>query len=241
VAPATMLHPSGMPPHVTTQGRHGAPEHRAGSPNRAGTSAFLAARVPVHRSEEIAEAFAATRGITVPAQLRAEIRKDSRDLVGAFRALALARAPIRIQRWTLRRLAVMAGCAPRRGDRRVTAVGQRHHGCTEVTRSAAPARSAIARRAVPPPRSPGTPQPPCRPEPRRRQRQQCHCAGNDGSGAMLFTSRESHPQGSVNCANVPWPAQTPVNVGDRYPALTGVVYLKCASAGGALATPARPI
>jgi len=59
--------------------------------------------------EEIAEAFAATRGITVPSQLRAEIRKDSRDLVGAFRALAPARAPIRIQRWTVRRLAVTAG------------------------------------------------------------------------------------------------------------------------------------
>src|SRR5436305_300000 len=59
--------------------------------------------------EEIAEAFAATRGITVPSQLRAEIRKDSRDLVGAFRALAPARAPIRIQRWTLRRLAVTVG------------------------------------------------------------------------------------------------------------------------------------
>ena len=59
--------------------------------------------------EEIAEAFAATRGITVPSQLRAEIRKDGRDLVGAFRALAPARAPIRIQRWTLRRLAVTAG------------------------------------------------------------------------------------------------------------------------------------
>ena len=47
---------------------------------------------------EIAEAFAATRGITVPCQLRAEIRKDSRDLAGAFRTLAPARAPIRIQR-----------------------------------------------------------------------------------------------------------------------------------------------
>jgi len=31
--------------------------------------------------EEIAEAFAATRGITVPSPLRAEIRKDGRDLV----------------------------------------------------------------------------------------------------------------------------------------------------------------
>ena len=59
--------------------------------------------------EEIAEAFAATRGITVPSQLRAEIRKDGRDLVGAFRTLAPARAPIRIQRWTVRRLAVTVG------------------------------------------------------------------------------------------------------------------------------------
>lgn len=58
---------------------------------------------------EIAEAFAATRGITVPSQLRAEIRKDSRDLVGAFRTLAPARAPIRIQRWGVRRLAVTVG------------------------------------------------------------------------------------------------------------------------------------
>ena len=60
-------------------------------------------------SEDIAEAFAATRGITVPSQLRAEIRKDGRDLVGAFRALAPGRAPIRIQRWTLRRLGVTVG------------------------------------------------------------------------------------------------------------------------------------
>ena len=53
--------------------------------------------------EEIAEAFA------VPSQLRAEIRKDGRDLAGAFRALAPARAPVRIQRWTVRRLAVTVG------------------------------------------------------------------------------------------------------------------------------------
>src|SRR5258705_5584137 len=58
---------------------------------------------------EIAEAFAATRGITVASQLRAEIRKDGRDLGGAFRALAAAMAPIRIQRWTVRRLAVTVG------------------------------------------------------------------------------------------------------------------------------------
>jgi hypothetical protein len=52
---------------------------------------------------------AAARGITVPSQLRAEIRKDGRDLVGAFRTLAPARVPIRIQRWSVRRLAVTVG------------------------------------------------------------------------------------------------------------------------------------
>jgi hypothetical protein len=45
----------------------------------------------------------------VPSQLRAELRKDGRDLVGAFRALAPARAPIRIQRWSVRRLGVTVG------------------------------------------------------------------------------------------------------------------------------------
>jgi len=59
--------------------------------------------------EDIAEAFAATRGITMPSQLRAEIRKDGRDLVGAFRALAPPSAPIRIQRWSARRLGVTVG------------------------------------------------------------------------------------------------------------------------------------
>src|SRR5260370_4305308 len=60
-------------------------------------------------AEDIAEAFAATRGITVPSQLRAEIRKDGRDLAGAFRALAPAPAPVRIPPWTSRRLAVTVG------------------------------------------------------------------------------------------------------------------------------------
>ena len=45
----------------------------------------------------------------MPSQLRTEIRKDGRDLVGAFRTLAPARAPIRIQRWSVRRLAVTVG------------------------------------------------------------------------------------------------------------------------------------
>jgi membrane-associated phospholipid phosphatase/8-oxo-dGTP pyrophosphatase MutT (NUDIX family) len=54
--------------------------------------------------EEIAEAFAATRGLTLTSQLRARLRQDGRDLIGQFRALAPPRAPIRIQRWSIRRI-----------------------------------------------------------------------------------------------------------------------------------------
>jgi tRNA A-37 threonylcarbamoyl transferase component Bud32 len=54
--------------------------------------------------EEIAEAFAATRGLTLTSQLRSRIRQDGRDLIGEFRALAPPRPPIRIQRWSVRRI-----------------------------------------------------------------------------------------------------------------------------------------
>jgi tRNA A-37 threonylcarbamoyl transferase component Bud32/membrane-associated phospholipid phosphatase len=60
--------------------------------------------------EEIAEAFAATRGVASPTQLRAAVkaalRKDGRDLVGEFRALAPHRRPVAIQRWSIRRVAL---------------------------------------------------------------------------------------------------------------------------------------
>jgi len=54
--------------------------------------------------DEIAEAFAATRGVASPSQLRAQLKEDERDLVGEFRRLAPARQPVRIQRWSLRRV-----------------------------------------------------------------------------------------------------------------------------------------
>lgn len=54
--------------------------------------------------EEIAEAFAATRGLTLTSQLRSRIRQGGRDLIGEFRALAPPRPPIRIQRWSVRRI-----------------------------------------------------------------------------------------------------------------------------------------
>jgi len=54
--------------------------------------------------DELAEAFAATRGMASPAQLRAFMKRDPRDLLGAFRTLAPARTPIVLQRWSIRRV-----------------------------------------------------------------------------------------------------------------------------------------
>ena len=55
--------------------------------------------------DEIAEAFAATRGLTMPSQLRRLIRAHGRDLHQEFRALLPYRPrPIAIQRWSWRRV-----------------------------------------------------------------------------------------------------------------------------------------
>src|SRR5438874_13076393 len=48
--------------------------------------------------DEIAEAFAATRGVASPTQLRAFMKRDPRDLLGQFRQLAPPRRQIVIQR-----------------------------------------------------------------------------------------------------------------------------------------------
>ena len=53
---------------------------------------------------ELAEAFAATRGVASPTQLRAFMKRDPRDLLGTFGALAPPREPIPLQRWSLRRV-----------------------------------------------------------------------------------------------------------------------------------------
>jgi len=58
---------------------------------------------------ELAEAFAATRGVASPTQLRAVVKQDGRDLLAQFRRLAPERRPIGIQRWNLRRIAVALG------------------------------------------------------------------------------------------------------------------------------------
>jgi tRNA A-37 threonylcarbamoyl transferase component Bud32 len=57
---------------------------------------------------ELAEAFAATRGVASPTQLRAFMKRDPRDLLGEFRALAPDRPPIVLQRWSIKRVALAA-------------------------------------------------------------------------------------------------------------------------------------
>jgi hypothetical protein len=55
---------------------------------------------------ELSEAFAATRGVASPTQLRAFMKRDPRDLLGTFRALAPPRQPIVLQRWSIRRVSL---------------------------------------------------------------------------------------------------------------------------------------
>src|SRR5205085_5000995 len=69
---------------------------------------------------ELAEAFAATRGVASPTQLRAFMKRDPRDLLGAFRALAPPRDPIALQRWGFHRFAL--ACAVLGVTAAVTAV-----------------------------------------------------------------------------------------------------------------------
>ena len=59
--------------------------------------------------DDVAEAFAACRSVTIPTQLRARLRTDGRDLAGAFRRLAPDRRPVAIQLWNARRIAVTIG------------------------------------------------------------------------------------------------------------------------------------
>ncbi|HSP29849.1 MAG TPA: hypothetical protein VLN74_14950 [Ilumatobacteraceae bacterium] len=61
--------------------------------------------------DDIAEAFAAVRGIASPTQLRIAIKNDPRDLVGEFRSLAPPRRRIALQRWSVRRVLLAVAVA----------------------------------------------------------------------------------------------------------------------------------
>ena len=60
--------------------------------------------------DDIAEAFAASRSITIPTQLRnrlrSRLRADGTDIAAELRALAPPRPPVAIQLWTVRRVTV---------------------------------------------------------------------------------------------------------------------------------------
>jgi tRNA A-37 threonylcarbamoyl transferase component Bud32 len=60
--------------------------------------------------DDIAEAFAATRGLTMPSQLRRMLRQQGRDLHAQFLRLLPYRLPaVHIQRWSWRRVALTVG------------------------------------------------------------------------------------------------------------------------------------
>ncbi|HJU01160.1 MAG TPA: phosphatase PAP2 family protein [Actinomycetes bacterium] len=62
--------------------------------------------------EEITEGFAAARGLALPSQLRRMLRAQGRDLHAEFiRRLPSPPQPVSIQRWSLRRVALMAATA----------------------------------------------------------------------------------------------------------------------------------
>ena len=60
---------------------------------------------------ELAEAFAATRGVTIPGELKAKLKQVEGDPLAAFKDLAPPRDSISIQRWTRRRIRVMGSLA----------------------------------------------------------------------------------------------------------------------------------
>jgi hypothetical protein len=59
--------------------------------------------------EEIGEAFAAAQGMAIPTELQRYLKEDGRDLIGRFKELAPPYPRISIQRWGIRRIALIAG------------------------------------------------------------------------------------------------------------------------------------
>ena len=64
--------------------------------------------IMVFSPDDVAEAFAAARGLAIPTQVTERLKADGRPILERFRELAPARAPVSIQVWSLRRLAIAA-------------------------------------------------------------------------------------------------------------------------------------
>ena len=65
--------------------------------------------VTVFSPDDVAEAFAAARGLTIPTQVSEELKRDGRPLLERFRELAPDRPPVSIQVWSVRRVALTVG------------------------------------------------------------------------------------------------------------------------------------
>jgi hypothetical protein len=58
--------------------------------------------------DEIGEAFAAARGMAIPTELQRYIKEDDRDLIARFMELAPPHPKISAQRWSFRRIGLIA-------------------------------------------------------------------------------------------------------------------------------------
>ena len=58
--------------------------------------------------DEIAEAFAADVGLAIPTQVQERLKQDQRPLIARFKELGPPHAPVSIQRWSVRRAALLA-------------------------------------------------------------------------------------------------------------------------------------
>ena len=63
--------------------------------------------IRVFSPEEIAEAFAADVGMAIPTQVQERLKEDPRPLMARFKELAPPHEPISIQRWSVRRVALL--------------------------------------------------------------------------------------------------------------------------------------
>jgi tRNA A-37 threonylcarbamoyl transferase component Bud32 len=74
---------------------------------RSDASTVYEAALRYFTPDDLAEAFAATRGVASPSQLRQHLKADGRDLLAEFREMAPARRPIGVQRWSVRRVVLI--------------------------------------------------------------------------------------------------------------------------------------
>jgi tRNA A-37 threonylcarbamoyl transferase component Bud32 len=63
----------------------------------------------VFTPDDVAEAFAAARGLAIPTQVTEKLKEDGRPILERFRELAPDRPPVSIQVWSVRRVALTAG------------------------------------------------------------------------------------------------------------------------------------